>query len=1016
MNVAQKTKIIIVVSLLWALPLPTLPRVAAKPSTAPPAQTTANTAEVKTAVSENYGKLPLSFEPNMGQSAEDVKFLSRGSGYTVFLTATEAVFSLRRVHHSPNAASRAVLRMEFAGANQDAPVEGQQPLPGIVNYMIGNDRNKWHTDIPTFRQVRYSNTWPGVDMVWYGTQNQLEYDFVIKPGSAANVVSQIRLSFAGADKLHIDETGDLLLRVNGEEMVQSAPVVYQDGDQGRVTVSGKYVLKGAHEVGFEVGPYDVNKPLVIDPILVYSTYIGGDATDTGLSVAVDSSGRAYLAGVTNSSEVTFPIENAIQGAQIDDLGTGFITKLNPAGNDVLYSTFLGASIGFCTGSFCGTKINGIAVTSDGRAVVTGATANEDNDSKFPVTPNAYQNNGFCISWCGIEPNRMVDSFVTMLSVDGSELDYSTFYGGRTNNRYSERGFDIANAIAVDSANRIYITGQTSSNTLPTKHAFQWSRHSEGEGKDAFVAVFNPLATNGNDTLLYASYLGGDADDIGRGIAVDADRNAYVVGSTSSTDLQTKSPSSLAPLRANFQGGATDGFVAKVDTTSDGAASLTYSTYFGGNINDRVESVAVDPLQRAYITGASNSSATSFPLRNAFDSTQTNGEAFVAKLNADGTALFYSSFLGGDNGNTSSDGEEGLGITIDFGGNAYVTGRTTSCASFPALLPLAANLQGTAFLTKIEATISNNTVPKLLYSTTFGGIGARSEAVALDSKGNVYLGGTTPGTLTTTAGALDTTFNGGTSDAFIAKFNTTFNDTIGVFTPATSQFQLRNSNSTGPADQVITFGQAGDQPIVGDWNGSGTDKHGVFRASTGQFILQVDRKTVIVNFGGVGNIPVAGDWDGNGIDTPGVFDPATGQWQLTNGINGLNTTNSFPTANFTFTLGQNGDTPIVGDWDGNGIDGVGAFRGGNSTFFLSNGFQGVVDIKPFIFGSLGSKPLAGDWNGDGIATIGVFSQNTGVMALNNTNTPGNGVGDIVFNFGQNGDTPLAGDWDGKPSLP
>jgi hypothetical protein len=481
-------------------------------------------------------------------------------------------------------------------------------------------------------------------------------------------------------------------------------------------------------------------------------------------------------------------------------------------------------------------------------------------------------------------------------------------------------------------------------------------------------------------------------------------------------LDTKSPSSLAPLRATFQGGATDGFVVKVDTESDGNASLTYSTYFGGNINDRVESVAVDQFQRAYITGASNSSPTSFPLRNAFDSTQTNGEAFVAKLNADGTALFYSSFLGGDNGNTSNDGEEGLGITIDFGGNAYVTGRTTSGGSFPNVLSLTANLQGTAFLTKVEATISNNTVPKILYSTTFGGNGARGESIALDPKGNVYLGGTSPGTLPTTAGAFDTTFNGGTSDAFIAKFDGTFNDTVGVFQPATNQFQLRNSNSTGPADQVITFGQSGDQPIVGDWNGTGTDKPGVFRASTGQFLLQISAlKTLVVNFGGAGDIAVAGDWDGNGIDTPGVFNPATGQWQLTNGINGLNTSNSFPTATFTFTLGQNGDVPVVGDWDGNGFDGVGVFRPGNSNWILSNGFQGTVDITPFIFGSLGSKPIAGDWNGDGIDSVGVFDQNTGQMLLNNK-TSFKASADITFSFGQNGDIPLAGDWDGKPSLP
>lgn len=1008
MNINLRIKTIVVACLLWALPLATLPRVVAKPSANAPTQPfSKSTAKVEMTVDQNYGKLPLSFEPNMGQSDKAVKFLSRGNGYTVFLTETEAVFSLRP---NPDAQSRAVLRMTLAGANQNARVQGQQQLAGIVNYMIGNDRNKWHTDIPTFRKVHYNDTWHGVDMVWYGTQNQLEYDFVIKPKGD---VSQIRLSFAGIDQLRVDEAGNLRLQVSGEEMVQSAPVVYQDGEQGRVIIPGSYVLKGASEVGFEVGPYDVNKPLVIDPILVYSTYIGGDSGDTGLSVAVDSSGRAYLAGVTTSSEVTFPVENAINGSQIDRLG--FITKLNPAGNDVLYSTFFGDSNGFCTQGFCGTEIRGIAVTSDGRAVVTGATVNEDNDSLFPVTPNAYQNNGFCISWCGLEPNRMVDAFVSMLSADGNELVYSTFFGGRTNNRYSERGIDIAHAIAVDSSNRIYISGQTSSNSLPTKHAYQLSRQSEGEGKDAFVAVFNPLASNGNDTLLYSSYLGGDGDDIGRGIAVDADRNAYVVGSTASTDFETKSPSSLQPIRATFQGGATDGFVAKIDTEASGNDSLTYSTYFGGNINDRVESVAVDQFQRAYITGASNSSPTSFPLRNAFDSTQTNGEAFVAKLNADGTALFYSSFLGGDNANTPNDGEEGLGITIDFGGNTYVTGRTTSGASFPAVLPLAANLQGTAFLTKIEATISNSTVPKLIYSTTFGGSGGRGESIALDPKGNVYLGGTSPGTLPTTAGAFDTTFNGGTSDAFIAKFDTTFNDTIGVFTPATNQFQLRNSNSAGPPDLLVTFGQSGDQPIVGDWNGTGSDKQGVFRPSTGQFILQVDRKTITVNFGLAGDLAVVGDWDGNGIDTPGVFTPATGQWQVTNGINGANANNSFPTANFTFTLGQNGDVPIAGDWDGNGFDSVGVFRPGNSNWFLTNGFAGTVDITPFIFGSLGSKPIAGDWNGDGFDTVGVFDQNLGQMSLINK-TSFKGLADITFSFGVNGDIPLAGDWDGKPSLP
>ncbi|HKU76001.1 MAG TPA: SBBP repeat-containing protein [Pyrinomonadaceae bacterium] len=1007
MKTAQRIKIIPLLLLLWALPMSMLPRVTAKPrATAPSKTKTApgNEAQLKMSATENYGKLPLSFERNQGQSAEAVKFLSRSKGYTLFLTPTEAVFSLRN-----NEKKTSTLRMKLAGANANAHVTGEQELQGKVNYMIGNDRAKWHTGIPTFRKVHYDDVWPGVDLVWYGTKNELEYDFVIESGSN---VSQIRLSFAGAGELRVNEKGDLVIKVNGEEMIQSAPVVYQDQQKGRVTIPGKYVVKDNHELGFEVGPYDTSKPLVIDPVLSYSTYIGGNLTDTGLSVAADGSGRAYIAGQSSSDEATFPLENAIQQTQIGNLG--FVTRLNAAGNDVLYSTFLGDDNSFCVQNICGTQINGIAVTSDGRAVVTGHVTNEDNDSKFPVTSNAYQNNGFCISWCGLEPNRMVDAFVTMFSADGTELLYSTFYGGRTNYRYSERGFDIGNAIAVDSSTRIYITGLTASNSLPTRHAFQGSRASEGEGKDAFIAVFNPLATNGNDTLLYASYYGGDNDDIGRGIAVDSDRNAYIVGSTASTDLETTSPA-LSPLRATFQGGGFDGFVAKIDTESDGNASLTYSTYFGGNINDRVESVAVDAFQRAYITGASNSSPSSFPLVNAFDSTQTNGEAFVAKLNADGTALFYSSFLGGNNGNTSNDAEEGLGIAVDFAGNAYVTGRTTSGASFPAVLPLAGNLQGTAFLTKVEATIANNIVPKLIYSTTFGGSGARGESIALDPQGNVYLGGTTPGTLPVTTGAFDTIFNGGTSDAFIAKFNGTFNDTIGLFQSSINQFQLRDSNTTGPADQLITFGQAGDQPIVGDWNGTGPDKPGVFRPSTGQFLLQLSgSKILTINFGNVGQLAVAGDWDGNGIDTPGVFNPATGQWFLTNGINGINVNNSFPIAKSPINFGQNGDTPVVGDWDGDGKDSVGTYTDATSAWRLSNGTNGTVDFPIVVFGNPNTRPIAGDWNGDGIDTIGVFNQVTAVMALNNAIIAGDG--EIVFNFGQPGGIPLAGDWDGKPTRP
>jgi len=394
---------------------------------------------------------------------------------------------------------------------------------------------------------------------------------------------------------------------------------------------------------------------------------------------------------------------------------------------------------------------------------------------------------------------------------------------------------------------------------------------------------------------------------------------------------------------------------------------------------------------------------------------------VAKLNADGTALFYCSFLGGANGNTSADGEEGLGIAIDSAGNAYVTGRTTSGDSFPLAAvaqPFPAGVTGTAFLAKVGASVSNNSTPKLLYSTTFGGRGAKAEAIALDPRGNAYITGFAAGDLPTTAFAFQTKFNGGETDGFVAKISTTFDDTIGGYRPANNQFLLRNSNTAGAPDKTITFGVAGDLPVTGDWDGNGVDDVGVFRPGSQEFQLRLPNgrsftTITLTNFGQPGDLPVAGDWNGDGIDTPGVFTPATGQWLLTNGPNTNNTT---PPVNFNFTFGLNGDTPLAGDWNGDGFDTPGLFRNGIAQFILSNGFQGTIDIPPFLFGALGQLPLAGDWDGDGVATIGVFNPNTGTMALNNINSSGNGNGDLIFNFGQSGDLPLAGDWDGQPTLP
>ncbi|MGB7924752.1 MAG: SBBP repeat-containing protein, partial [Pyrinomonadaceae bacterium] len=615
--------------------------------------------------------------------------------------------------------------------------------------------------------------------------------------------------------------------------------------------------------------------------------------------------------------------------------------------------------------------------------------------------------------------RDSDAFFTVLNSAGSDLVYSTYYGGGVIG--DGEGNDIGNAIAIDSSGNGYIAGETSSNNLPDKNAFQDNRASSGEGKDAFVAKFNPAETN-NDSFLYGSYLGGTGEDIAHGIAVDAVGNAYVVGQTTSNDLDTGAPSGQ-PLRASFNGGALDGFIAKVDVTNaSGAGSLVYLSYYGGSGSDTVNAVTVEAnTQRTYITGRSDN-ATGFPLLNAFDSSATLSDAFVAKLNADGTAQFYSTFLGG----TSFD--EGNAIALDAALNVYVTGQTLS-TNFPntnGFQTTRASSDGDAYVTKISAVGNAPAQPKILYSSYLGGGGGGGagkdigRGIALDRKGNVYIAGQTASlTFPTTAGVVKTSspnvsqFN---PDAFVAKVESTFADTIGVYNPAANQFRLRNSNAPGPIDQVANFGQAGDLPVVGDWDGNGSKDPGVFRPSAGQFLI---RKlavvcnpfcipaftTLTINFGQVGDLPVAGDWNNDGVESVGVFRPGAAQFILTDD----NVAN--PTIDHTVNFGINGDIPVGGDWNSDGRDTVGVFRPSAGTFFLTNqdALNPTLDIVA-VFGTAEDLPVAGDYNGDGKDSIGVWRPSVATFFLGNNN---DSTVNITAAFGTNGDFPVAGDWDGKP---
>ncbi|MGB9177925.1 MAG: SBBP repeat-containing protein, partial [Pyrinomonadaceae bacterium] len=604
---------------------------------------------------EAYGQIELSFEANRGQTDESVNFLARGAGYTLFLKPTEAVFVMAR--QSKEAA--AVLRMKLVGSDERAAVESSDELAGKVNYFIGNDPAKWQTETETFGRVRYREVYRGIDVVYYGNQRQLEYDFRIAPGSDARA---LKLEFEGADKVEVDAAGDLLLTLGESLIRQPKPVLYQESASGRRAVEGGYTVDANGRVGFSVGEYDAQNTLVIDPVLTYSTYLGGNDTDEGNDIALDSAGNAYICGVTNSTN--FPTANAIQGTFSPPLDPtlvsrdGFVTKLNAAGTALVYSTYLGGN----KDDLC----YKIAVDASGNAYVAGETGS----ANFP-TANAIQ---------GTYGGGFKDAFITKINSAGSAFVYSTYLGGTI--------FDAAQAITIDSTNNVYITGRSTSPDYPVVNPIQ-GVYSGGPGADAIVTKINAAGT----ALVYSTYLGGSGGNgftAGFSIKVDSTGNAYVTGQTRATNFPTANA-----IQATFGGGFPDGdaFVSKLNTAG---SALVYSTYLGGSDNDIGFEIALDSVGSAHVAGVTRSA--NFPTANAFQSTlKGTSDAFVTKFNAAGTAFNYSTYLGG----TTDD--SGNSIALDSAGNAYVAGGTSS-TDFPVVNPTQATSGGgvtEAFVTKLN---------------------------------------------------------------------------------------------------------------------------------------------------------------------------------------------------------------------------------------------------------------------------------------------------------------------------
>ena len=666
---------------------------------------------------DSYGKLPLSFEANHGQTDGRVKFLSRTSGYSLFLTADEAVLALsarKAVTKSVKngiASTKAggVLRMKLRNANPAAKVTGGDELAGMSNYFIGNDPEKWWTNIPTYAKVKYEGIYSGIDLVYYGNQRQLEYDFIVAPGADPH---RIQFDVRGAKRIRRDEHGEVVFKVGDDEIRWHKPVAYQKKDGARQLVAAHYAITDSNRVRFEVAGYDTSRPLYIDP-LIYSTYLGGSKSDSGRGIAVDSAGSAYVTGQTASTDfpTMFPLQPA-NGGYFDV----FVAKLDPSGSALVYSTYLGGS--------AGDYGYGIAVDNAGDAYVTGQTASTD----FPTTSSAFQRNY----------GGDFDAFVTKLSPTGSALVYSTYLGGTS----QDEGWSIA----VDSAGYAYVTGGTDSTDFPTVNPLQ---PTSGGQTDGFVAKINPTGS----ALVYSTYLGGSTVDTGTGIAIDSSGDTYVTGLTGSANFPTKNA-----LQPAF-GGAYDAFVTEINPAG---TALVYSTYLGGAGEDFGNGIAVDSAGNAYVTGETVS--TNFPTMNPLQPTFGGGydDAFVTKINPGGSALVYSTYLGG------SSYDEGYGIAVDSAGNAYVTGNTNS-PNFPTASPLHKRGGGyDAFVAKINVEGS-----ALVYSTYLGGAGSDyGFGIAVDNAGNAYVTGDTSSRalapFPTTPGAFQTTYGGGGDDAFVAK--------------------------------------------------------------------------------------------------------------------------------------------------------------------------------------------------------------------------------------------------------
>lgn len=829
---------------------------------------------------------PMYFEPNVGQTDAQVRFLSRGAGYSVFLTRSGPVFSLAANPHAPVACRKGracsqpaspadVVRIAFAGANPDPVAEGVDPQPGKSHYLIGKDRNRWHPNVARFSKVRYRKVYPGIDAVFYGNQKRLEYDFVVAPGADPR---QIALDMDGVRSMRIDPAGNLVLSTDGGELLQHKPVVYQQIANRRIAVEGRYVLHSDRQAGFALGKYDTRAPLVIDPMFGFSAYFGGTADDRASSVATDAVGNTYVTGWT-----TFDLPT---NAYPKPRSTAFVAKFDADGVPV-FTTYLGGTNANAESS--GDSGASIAVDAGGHAYVAGLACSTD----FPVV-NAVQPQlgGHC------------DAFVAKLASDGSALDYSTYVGGSEDDASAYDDIDSFAGpgsvhIAVDGSGSAYLAGRTTSYDFPVHNAIQPQPGDYNYEGDAYVVKLSPAG----DAFIYSTYLGGWGSDGARGIAVDASGNAYITGGTTSADFPT-----VAAWQPNFAGmsGWGDAFVTEIN--ADGSA-LVYSSYLGGTGGEGASAIAVDADGNAYVTGTTNSS--DFPFSAApvgcpgADAPLYTSRGFVAKFAPAGAGAVYSTCL---------KSAYPTAIAVDGAGNAYLAGWTDAL-DFPTVVPMQAQLDTDgstprdAFVSKLSPDGTT-----LLYSTYLGGNERDAgTGVAVDGGGTLHVVGNTaatdfPTTDGSTAPEDPSAMPGSINNAFVL----TIKDGVGVSIKDVSVAEGSDTHTvdftirlSSPSDAEVGF----DVDTIGDTATEGEDYQGVHE----HVVLQPGETEKTVS------VTVIGD--------------ALPEQDETFGVTLSNATGAVVTAGTAVGTLGNDDTLISVD-DGSAVEGTGEGTGAHVTVRLS----------------------------------------------------------------------------------